>query len=381
MAPTSVGSVGENVSSIRTAGVGDVGFTVYASLSGEFCVDFVPPAVDLSVCVSDRLMEVDGTPTRGKSHLEVVNMLRGPIGSHASIRLFRFPQAGAPFFVETTLLRLPVLSEELRSSMYPNYASRKGLSSEVHVSTAASAPLPTAAPASLSVVPEVSPAPSVEPVAAPSTEHSQPQTDVVVAESSGVRSEAVQMWSSASLSQVPIVCDVFCSLASNFPCISRQLSLVLIIAVTSPSTPHVPHTSAALALDGTCRRENTGKLPSQHSLPTTMTVRQEVLGELKEKLPSTEYSESVFDFSAPVASFDPKVCSNQLPRRARCPNTAFQSLDSTLEHSFVVYSPQSTLDVFVYGFFACSIVAWLLLPHYLQLRHEPACRIQFGDFT
>jgi hypothetical protein len=98
--------------------VGDLGFTVYPSLSGDFCVDFVPPAVDLSVSVSDRLMEVDGVSTRGKTYPQVVQMLCGPVGSYADIKLFRFPQSGAPFFVETSLLRLPVLSEQLRANMY-----------------------------------------------------------------------------------------------------------------------------------------------------------------------------------------------------------------------------------------------------------------------
>ncbi len=80
-------------------------------------IEQVPPAVDLTVNVSDRLMEVDGMSTRGKSYAEVVRMMRGPVGSYAAIKLFRFPPSGSPYFVETNLLRLPVLSEDLRASM------------------------------------------------------------------------------------------------------------------------------------------------------------------------------------------------------------------------------------------------------------------------
>ena len=58
---------------------------------------------------------------------------------------------------------------------------------------------------------------------------------------------------------------------------------------------------------------------------------QEALSELRDKLPSTEYIETLYDFSSPVAAFDA------------------EALDCSKEYAFVVYSPQSTLDVFVYG--------------------------------
>jgi hypothetical protein len=201
------------VEAIDSCAVGDLGFTIYPSLSGDYCVDFVPPAVDLSVHVSDRLMEVDGVPTRGKSAAEVVNMMRGPVGSYAAIKLFRFPPTGSPFFVETNLLRLPVLSDELRASMYPNFSSsRKAFA--VALSTAASTSAQSKsetiasskATAANTSAPAPAPAPVPAPAPAPCAESSPdvlaPNSQVSVSNSAGLQMESLHVWTKESLSQV-----------------------------------------------------------------------------------------------------------------------------------------------------------------------------------
>jgi hypothetical protein len=206
-------------SSVETAStgmLGDLGFTIYASLSGDYCVDFVPPAVDLSVNVADRLMEVDGACTRGKSYAEVLRMLRGPVGSYAAIKLFRFPQNGPPYFVETSLLRLPVLSEELRASMYPGYTSSRKASaavaaaaqSETSVASApapppsttiAIAPPPPPAPASASAL---APAPEPAPAPAPAPAVESSVSGAAISKHSSLQMESIHVWTKESLAQV-----------------------------------------------------------------------------------------------------------------------------------------------------------------------------------
>jgi len=85
------------VEAVDSCVVGDLGFTIYPSL-WRLLRRFRSAAVDLCVHVSDRLMEVDGVTTRGKSAAEVVNMMRGPIGSYAAIKLFRFPPTRLSLF-------------------------------------------------------------------------------------------------------------------------------------------------------------------------------------------------------------------------------------------------------------------------------------------
>jgi hypothetical protein len=204
------------IQSVEAPGaVGDLGFTVYASLSGDFCVDFVPPAVDLSVSVSDRLMEVDGVATRGKSLAEVTRMLCGAVGSYATIKLFRFPQNGAPFFVETTLLRLPVLSEELRASMYPKYNASRKVFAEAQSSAGTTK---TATPSSQIVqsppsaaaaaaAPAPTPAPAPAPAAAPASEAesnvaSAMTTNVSQSKAVSLQMESIHVWTKESLTQV-----------------------------------------------------------------------------------------------------------------------------------------------------------------------------------
>lgn len=200
-----IGAASEMLSSKEgadTGVAGDLGFTVYASLSGDYCVDFVPPAVDLSVNVSDRLMEVDGISTRGKSPAEVVNMMRGRVGSYAAIKLFRFPPNGSPFFVETSLLRLPVLSDELRASMYPNYKNSRKAFADIHATKPASkaATSSSSQPAS-----EQPPALASPPAAAASDTDlaTSSITNVSLSKTApGLQMESIHVWTRESLSQV-----------------------------------------------------------------------------------------------------------------------------------------------------------------------------------
>jgi hypothetical protein len=181
---------------------GDLGFTVYASLSGDYCVDFVPPAVDLSVNVSDRLMEVDGVSTRGKSPAEVVNMMRGRVGSYAAIKLFRFPPNGSPFFVETSLLRLPVLSDELRASMYPNYKNSRKAFADIHATKPASRAVASSSSPPASEQPTL---PASPPVAAASDTDlaSSSSTNVSLSKTApSLQMESIHVWTRESLSQV-----------------------------------------------------------------------------------------------------------------------------------------------------------------------------------
>ena len=187
---------------------------MYASLSGDFCVDFVPPAVDLSVSVSDRLMEVDGVATRGKSLAEVTRMLCGAVGSYATIKLFRFPQNGAPFFVETTLLRLPVLSEELRASMYPKYNASRKVFAEAQSSAGTTK---TATPSS-QIVQSPPSAAAAAPAPAPASEAesnvaSAMTTNVSQSKAVSLQMESIHVWTKESLTQVWhaafITCRVF----------------------------------------------------------------------------------------------------------------------------------------------------------------------------
>ncbi len=200
-----ISAASEILSSIEGAGcdaIGDLGFTVYASLSGDYCVDFVPPAVDLSVNVSDRLMEVDGVSTRGKTADEVISMMRGRVGSYATIQLFRFPPSGSPFFVETSLLRLPVLSDELRASMYPNYTTSRKAFADMHAIKSESKAVVASSPPPEPAQPQL-PAPPA--AAAPSSEvaASSSSSALLSVRAAGAHMDSLHVWTRDSLAQVP----------------------------------------------------------------------------------------------------------------------------------------------------------------------------------
>lgn len=200
-----IGAASETLPSKEAANIGaagDLGFTVYASLSGDYCVDFVPPAVDLSVSVSDRLMEVDGISTRGKSPAEVINMMRGRVGSSAVIKLFRFPTHGSPFFVETTLMRLPVLSDELRASMYPNYKTSRKAFEDLHASKLATKDESSSSLQPTSGKPPVPASPSVATISDQDLAVSSCTNVTMSKPAPGLQMESIHVWTQESLSQV-----------------------------------------------------------------------------------------------------------------------------------------------------------------------------------
>jgi hypothetical protein len=242
-----ISAASQIISSIESAGCdagGDLGFTVYSSLSGDFCVDFVPPAVDLSVNVSDRLMEVDGVSTRGKTLADVTNMMRGRVGSYAAIKLFRFPQTGAPFFVETSLLRLPVLSEELRASMYPNYTTSRKKFADIASKAASQAE----EVASQSQPPAHAQTPAPPPAASASSTSAPPvsSTDLSLLSSSpSLHMESIHVFTKESLAQV---------ITRTRRAASRSIWLRAVLLFHAVS--HLPDVAAALALDCGCRGED-----------------------------------------------------------------------------------------------------------------------------
>jgi biotin carboxyl carrier protein len=173
-------------------------------------------------------MELDGVATRGKSLAEVTRMLCGAVGSYATIKLFRFPQNGAPFFVETTLLRLPVLSEELRASMYPKYNASRKVFAEAQSSagtTKTATPSsqivqspPSAAAAAAAPAPAAAAAPAPAPAPAPASKAesnvtSAMTTNVSQSKAVSLQMESIHVWTKESLTQVWhaafITCRVF----------------------------------------------------------------------------------------------------------------------------------------------------------------------------
>jgi hypothetical protein len=338
-----------SIESAESSAAGDLGFTVYPSLSGDYCVDFVPPAVDLSVNVSDRLMEVDGVSTRGKSPAEVTNMMRGRVGSYATIKLFRFPPSGSPFFVETSLLRLPVLSEELRASMYSNYTTSRKAFAELHASK------PTAqTQASLSMQPEPSQPPALAPppIAASSSPRDSVvcSTNVSLSKPSPVpQMDTIHVWTKESLAQVAV---------------PRALSLV----ADSPRSLHPPpalqraalwvDSLAVVALDcGSCRKDSGDAALRAASSRATLSssVAGSVIGAQGKATVERLHRNSLRLFVS-SRGFRPRGGLHFFvavsPFATSLSLTAAQALDSSKEHSFVVYSPQSTLDVFMCGYLA-----------------------------
>ncbi|MEM9067024.1 MAG: PDZ domain-containing protein [Myxococcota bacterium] len=62
----------------------------YSEESGLRVVDVPPgPAHDAGLQEDDRIMTIEGTPVRSLSMQEVVEQLRGPVGSKVSIEVVR----------------------------------------------------------------------------------------------------------------------------------------------------------------------------------------------------------------------------------------------------------------------------------------------------